>query len=150
MRVSEFAEYGNRISSPLIGPTGQRFADHEVHRWPCCASPVPRHLAELSWRLGLALAALNCVIIALAATRVNPRVGRSAGLVFALFAFASYYNLLSVGQSWIGRGRIGLGLFMLLLHGGILLLALGLAAGCAMRDWRLGLANAHERPGRPA
>ena len=87
--------------------------------------PTPLHLGELSWRLGLALAAINCVIIALAATRVNPRVGRSAGLVFALFAFASYYNLLTVGESWIRNGRIGFVPYVLLLHGGIFLLAMG-------------------------
>jgi lipopolysaccharide export system permease protein len=89
------------------------------------SEPTPRHLGELSWRVGLILAALNCVIFALAATRVNPRVGRSAGLVFALFAFTTYYNLLTLGESWIARGRVGFGAYMLLLHGGILLLSAG-------------------------
>jgi len=134
MRVSEFAEYGNRINARIIGPT-----TNDSPRLKSTAAllrePTPRHMAELSWRLGLALAAINCVLIALAATRVNPRVGRSAGLIFALFAFASYYNLMSAGQSWIGNGRIGLPLFMVLLHGGILLAALGWLA-LRQRDWR--------------
>ena len=56
---------------------------------------------------------------------MNPRVGRSAGLMFALFAFATYYNLIGVGESWIGHGKIGLLPFMLLLHGGIFALAMG-------------------------
>ena len=56
--------------------------------------------------------------------RVNPRVGRSGNLVFALFAFVVYFNLLNLGQSWIYRGRVGLGTFMLLLHGGTLLAGL--------------------------
>ncbi|MCA0327648.1 MAG: LPS export ABC transporter permease LptF [Proteobacteria bacterium] len=136
MRVSEFAQYGNRLGSTLSTET--------VNNSPTMKSslellrePSDRHLAELSWRLGLALAALNCVIIALAATRVNPRAGRSAGLVFALFAFAGYYNMLSVGQNWIGRGRIDMGLFMLLLHGGIFLLAMGLLLA-RHGNWRLG------------
>jgi lipopolysaccharide export system permease protein len=32
---------------------------------------------------------------------VNPRAGRSGNLVFALFAFVVYYNLLNLGQNWI-------------------------------------------------
>jgi hypothetical protein len=44
--------------------------------------------------------------------------------VFALFAFIVYYNLLNLGQSWIGSGRTSFTGFMLALHGGVLLLAL--------------------------
>lgn len=121
-RISEFAEYGNRIDARIAGPGG-RDSPRLKSTLTLLRDPTPRHLSELSWRLGLALAAFNCVLIALAATRVNPRVGRSAGLIFTLFAFASYYNLLGVGQSWIANGRIGLAAFLALLHGGILVLA---------------------------
>ena len=123
-RVSNFVEYGNRISPQVMGPT-----DNDSPRMKrttvLMGDPTPRHQAELSWRLGLTLAALNCVLIALAATRVNPRVGRSAGLMFALFAFATYYNLIGVGESWIGHGKVGLLPFLLMLHGGIFVLAMG-------------------------
>lgn len=122
-RVSDFVEFGNRISPQVVGPT-----DNDSPRMKPTTTllnePTPRHQAELSWRLGLTLAALNCVIIALATTRVNPRVGRSAGLMFALFAFASYYNLIGLGESWIGHGRVSLLPFLLLLHGGIFALAM--------------------------
>jgi lipopolysaccharide export system permease protein len=43
-------------------------------------------------------------------------------LVFALFAFIVYYNLLNLGQSWIGTGKVGFVAFMLGLHGGAFLL----------------------------
>ena len=133
-RVSEFLEYGNRISPRLIGPTTNQSPTMKP-TLTLLREPTPRHLGELSWRLGLALAALNCVIFALAATRVNPRVGRSAGLVFALFAFATYYNLLTFGESWIARERIGLGAYLLLLHGGIFVLAMGWLLA-RHHDWR--------------
>ena len=81
------------------------------------------------------LAAINCLVLALAATRVNPRVGRSASLVFAVLAFATYYNLLNVGQSWIASGRIGLAPLVVLMHGSVLGLTL------AWLWWRQG-----ERP----
>lgn len=123
-RVSEFAEYGNRIGAapPEAGGPAR---PETTSTLALLRTPTAVNLGELSWRLGLALAAINLVIFALAATRVNPRVGRSAGLVFALFAFISYYNLLSFGETWIRRGRFGFGPYMLLLHGGVLLLALG-------------------------
>ena len=39
-------------------------------------------------------------------------------------SFVIYYNLLNLGQSWISSGRYNMGSFMLLLHGGVLLVAL--------------------------
>ncbi len=123
-RVSEFAEYGNRISTRLVGPTANDSPTMKP-TLTLLSQPTPRHQGELSWRIGLILAALNCAVFALAATRVNPRVGRSVGLVFALFAFTTYYNLLTFGEGWIARGRVGLVAYLLLLHGGVLLLSLG-------------------------
>ncbi|WP_028605242.1 LPS export ABC transporter permease LptF [Ottowia thiooxydans] len=122
-RVSEFVEYGVHVSDRTLGSSvsdSPRFKATPA----LVMEPTARNLSELSWRLGLLFAAANCVVIALAATRVNPRVGRSAGLIFALFVFATYYNLVNVGQSWIANGRVNFLVFMLALHGGIFLLAL--------------------------
>ncbi len=122
MRISEFAEYGNRIDARVAGPTTNTSPSIKP-TLELLREPTARNLAELSWRLGLALAAFNCIIIALAATRVNPRVGRSASLIFTLFAFAAYYNLIGVGENWISRQRIGVLPYLLLVHGGIFVLA---------------------------
>lgn len=118
MRLSRFARYGGRISESV--------AEHTTNTNPILLPtttlllhPTPRHRGELSWRIGLVLAAFNCALIALAATRVNPRTGRSASLVFSLAAFAVYYNLLTMGENWITRSRIGMLPYMALLHGGI-------------------------------
>ncbi|KAF1022167.1 MAG: Lipopolysaccharide export system permease protein LptF [Paracidovorax wautersii] len=81
--------------------------------------------AELSWRLGLAFAGFNFLLIALASTRINPRAGRSLNTIFALLAFVVYYNLITVGQSWIDSGRIGLVPWLVVLHGGMLAFSLG-------------------------
>jgi lipopolysaccharide export system permease protein len=80
--------------------------------------------AELAWRIGLLFTAINMVLLALALSAVNPRVGRSYHLGLALFVFVAYYNLLTVGQNWIGAGRIGALPFMLLLHGGVMAVAM--------------------------
>ena len=45
-------------------------------------------------------------------------------ILIALFAFIVYYNLMTLGQNWVGAGRMGLVSFMLLLHGGMLLASL--------------------------
>lgn len=120
-RISHFAELGNRIAASGGGGSSDRVT--AVPTLQLLQQPTPQHLGELSWRLGLLLAAFNCVLFALAATRVNPRVGRSAGLLFALFTFVTYYNLVTVGESWIASGRVGFVSYMLLLHGGLLALS---------------------------
>lgn len=135
MRVSEFVQYSNRI-----GAQASQAEPGDAPRLQSTSTlaqnPTAPNQAELSWRLGLVLAAVNCVLIALAVTRVNPRVGRSAGLMFSLFAFAAYYNLINAGQSWIEDGRVGAGAFMLALHGAIAAAALGWLAW-RERNWRV-------------
>lgn len=123
-RLSEFREYGTRVDAKALERAGQS-VPRTQSTLALLREPTARNQSELSWRIGLVLAAFNCVVIALAGTRVNPRVGRSAGLVFSLFAFAAYYNLLNVGQTWIASGKVGLPALLALLHGGILAAALG-------------------------
>jgi lipopolysaccharide export system permease protein len=67
---------------------------------------------------------MNMVLLALVLSAVNPRVGRSYHLGLALFVFVAYYNLLTVGQSWISAGRVSALSFVMALHGGILALSL--------------------------
>jgi lipopolysaccharide export system permease protein len=86
--------------------------------------PTPQHLAELSWRIGLAATAFNLLLLALLVSAVNPRAGRSFGIAFALLAFVVYYNLLNVGYSRISTGRTEFASWMLLLHGGVLAITL--------------------------
>ncbi len=121
MRLAFFDRHGSRM-----GESAQAHASstHPTLRSTASllADPTPRHQGELSWRFGLTLAAINCTLIALAATRVNPRAGRSASLAFSMFTFAAYYNLLTIGENWIARSRVGMLAFMLALHGGIFLL----------------------------
>jgi lipopolysaccharide export system permease protein len=119
MRVSEFEQYGSRVNAGALGgaddhPSRTRSTLRLVRE------PTQVNQAELAWRLGLALAALNFVVLSVSVSSVNPRAGRSGNLVFALFAFVVYFNLLNLGQSWIGSGRAGFAQFMLAVHGGVL------------------------------
>ncbi len=136
LKISEFEEYGIKVGVDMPGATD----DVAVNTRPTLAllkNLTLPNLAELSWRIGLILAAINFVIIGVAVSSVNPRVGRSANLVFSLFAFVLYYNLLTLGQSWIASGKFSFGGFLLGLHGSTLVLGtLWLAKGHNNWDWR--------------
>jgi lipopolysaccharide export system permease protein len=119
LKISEFEEYGSRVGANELGTRGSLPAKTRT-TFALLTEPTPANLGELAWRLGLALAALNFVVIAITVSSVNPRAGRSGNLVFALFAFVVYFNLLNLGQSWVSSGRAGFGTFLLALHGGVL------------------------------
>lgn len=137
LKISEFEELGNRVGAAQLG--SQDNAPVKTRStFALMMDPTQANLGELAWRLGLALAALNFVVIAVTVSSVNPRAGRSGNLVFALFAFVVYYNLLNLGQSWIGAGRAGFATFLLAVHGGTLLLA-GFWLGKQHNGWRLRL-----------
>lgn len=117
LKLSEFEEYGVKISSEALSAA----QDIQVNTVPTLAlleQLTPVNLAELSWRIGLFLAAINFVIIGVAVSGVKPRVGRSTNLVFSLFAFVLYFNLLNLGQSWIASGKFSFAGFLLTVHGG--------------------------------
>ena len=48
------------------------------------------------------------------------------GLVVALLGFVVYFNLINLSQAWVGNGKLGPASALLVLHGGLLLGALGL------------------------
>jgi lipopolysaccharide export system permease protein len=72
----------------------------------------------------MVLAAINMVLLALALSAVNPRIGSSYHLGLALFVFVAYYNFINVGQSWISTGRVGAVPFVISLHGGVMAVAI--------------------------
>ena len=123
LKISEFKEYGSNTGS-TVAPNSD-FRDAKLLAIPVLINtPTRANLSELAWRLGLGLAAVNFVVLALAIANANPRRGRSGSLVFAVLAFMVYNNLVNLGQSWIFGGLISLSSLLVLLHGGALLLGL--------------------------
>ncbi|MDR6889029.1 MULTISPECIES: LPS export ABC transporter permease LptF [Variovorax] len=121
LKISEFETYGTRAggNDSFTADTTPARAKPTLQ---LLREPGDANRGELAWRIGMLLAAINFVLLALTVSSVNPRVGRSGNLLLALFAFVVYYNMLNLGQSWISSGRYGMGSFMLLLHGGVLLI----------------------------
>ena len=118
LKVSDFKEYGTRIGQ--ASPQDLSNDTSVVKNLPTSAllaSDQPKYKGELGWRLGLAVAAFNFVVMGLAMASVNPRAGRSSSMLFALFTFVVYYNLMTFAQSWIASGRISLWPAFVLIHG---------------------------------
>ncbi|MDM0041044.1 LPS export ABC transporter permease LptF [Variovorax sp. J22G21] len=123
LKISEFDTYGAKTGSNVAASADNTPARART-TMALLANPTPVFRAELAWRIGMLLAAINFVLLALGVSSVNPRVGRSGNLLFALFAFVIYYNMLNLGQGWVGSGRVSASIFLLMLHGGVFVLAL--------------------------
>lgn len=119
LRISEFAEYGVKVGQNISSQGGQT-NPRTLRTNQLLRDPTDPHMAELSWRLGLACSAFNLVLLALVLSATNPRAGRGYGLIFSLLAFIAYYNMLNAGFSWVSTGRFSLTQVMLGLHGGVL------------------------------
>jgi lipopolysaccharide export system permease protein len=66
----------------------------------------------------------------------NPRRASNWNLLFALLTFVVYYNVLNLTQAWVTGGKLGLGLALLLVHGGAFAIALGLVGWRERRNSR--------------
>ncbi len=121
MKVSEFEEYAAQIGSPQAYTRGGQ-AVKARSTWTLINDPIPLHQGELGWRIGMALTAFNLMLLAVATTVSNPRAGRGGNLLFTLFAFIVYFNLLNMGQRWVSSELVTLPGLMLGLHGSVFLL----------------------------
>jgi lipopolysaccharide export system permease protein len=92
--------------------------------------PTLQHQGELTWRLGLALGAANLVLLGIGLAATNPRRASNWNLLFALLAFAVYYNLVTLSQSWVASGRVPMLPALLGVHGATF------AAALALLWWR--------------
>jgi len=123
VQVSEFERYAVQVraSGTALSEAGKRSG---LPTWTLVSNPTPPNVAELAWRFGLPLSAVNLALLAVAVSAANPRAGKSGNLLFMLLAFVVYHNLLSLGKDWIARGRVDAVVYMLVLHGGVALAAL--------------------------
>lgn len=135
LKLSEFEEYGTKIGD--ASSLGESPNEAKLLSTRDLVKNLTRgNLSELAWRVGLALSAINFVVLAVALASVNPRGGRSGNILFVLLLFVVYNNLLNLGQSWIALGIVSFSVFLAVLHGGVLLLA---TAWLAKRhyNWKL-------------
>ncbi len=122
---SRFEQYqvivGNRLAAATDKPPPKSVPTLELLR-----DPIAPNRGELTWRIGLTLAATNMVLLAIGLAATNPRRASNWNLLFALLTFVVYYNMITLSQAWVASGKVGMGVALLVTHGGALALALTL------------------------
>jgi lipopolysaccharide export system permease protein len=68
--------------------------------------------------------AANLVLMGIGLAATNPRRASNWNLLFALLAFAVYYNLVNLSQAWVSGGRLSPAGALLAIHGSAFALAL--------------------------
>jgi lipopolysaccharide export system permease protein len=103
-RIMDFERYALKVEAREIG-----HAQTSTRAMPTlllARSGNSAHRAELLWRIGLPLSALNLALLAIPLSFVNPRASRSINLLFALLTYMVYSNLISIAQAWVAQNRI--------------------------------------------
>ncbi len=121
--MSSFDTYRVLASERAVGEAQSR-PPKAVATAELLRNPTPRHQGELGWRIGLLLGAANLVLLGIGLSATNPRRASNWNLLFALLAFAVYYNLVNLSVAWVAGGRLSLGASLLAIHGTAFLLAL--------------------------
>jgi len=119
-RVTEFDRYAARIETKESAEP--EATPKSLPTWTLVINPSNQNRGELLWRLGIPLLALVLVLLAIPMSFVNPRAGRSANLLFALFTYIVYSNLLSVSQARVSQGKLDFSVGWWLVHAGMVLL----------------------------
>lgn len=65
---------------------------------------MPSNLAELQWRLSLALAAPLLALFAVPMSQVPPRKGKFGRTFVAIISCIVYFNLITMSKRWVGSG----------------------------------------------
>lgn len=103
--LMEFERYAIRVVSRAMALIGDRPARSQ----PTSVLLTERsryQMGELLWRIALPLMCLLLMLMAIPLGFVNPRGGRSANLMIALFLFVFYSNMISVVQASVMREKI--------------------------------------------
>jgi len=119
-RITEFDSYAARIETKegaQPNPTQKT-----TPTWGLIENPTATNMGELLWRVGIPVSALILVVLAIPMSFVNPRAGRSVNLLFAVFTYIVYNNLLSVSQARVAQGRLDFSLGVWIVHAGMVLL----------------------------
>jgi len=119
-RVMEFQRYAARIET--AESKEPQLSHKSMTTAQLLANPTPVNLGEVLWRAGIPVSAAILVLLAIPMSFVNPRAGRSVNLLFALFTYIVYSNLLSVSQARVAQGRMDFGIGLWLVHAAMIAL----------------------------
>lgn len=106
-QLMQFERYGVLVAQASRVADGDRSA-RALSTARLIADPNPFNLGELLWRTALPLMCIILMLLAVPLGFVNPRGGRSANLLVALFLFVVYSNTVSIFQAAVVQKRMGL------------------------------------------
>jgi len=101
--------------------------------------PTPKNQGQLAWRLGLLLGAANLTLLGIGLSASNPRRASNWNLLLALLAFVIYYNIINLTEAWVAGGKSGMGIALVVAHGGAFLIAVALLWWREQGTSRIGL-----------
>ena len=119
-RVMEFERYAARIET--AESKEPKVSQKSMSTLELIRNPTPGNLGEVLFRVGVPVSAAILVLLAIPMSFVNPRAGRSVNLLFALFTYVVYNNLLSVSQARVAQGRMDFGIGLWLVHAAMIAL----------------------------
>lgn len=102
--TTEFERYSVRIETKEAAPKTNRTDGKPTSK--LLKDNTSADKAEFQWRLAIPISALILVLMAIPLSFVDPRAGRSLNVMFAVFIFIIYNNVLSIFQAWITQNRI--------------------------------------------
>jgi lipopolysaccharide export system permease protein len=103
-RIMRFKRNDIRVPDSEQSESGRR--EERSSTIALIESELPADRAELHWRIGLPLATLVLVLLALPLARTPPRSARYGRLLVALLSYVVYLNLLALGRAWIAEGSM--------------------------------------------
>ena len=129
-QLIEFERYGLLVANQSQAAAGDKSAK-ALQTWDLLTQDNGFSRGELLWRVALPLMAVLLMLLAIPLGFVNPRAGRSIGLLVALLLFVVYSNTISVFQAAVVQNRMSLLVGWWPVHILVLLLVVALFA------WRL-------------
>jgi lipopolysaccharide export system permease protein len=114
IRILEYKRYAIRLETKEA--RGIEQTPRNTPTFELMARDLPVYRAELLWRLSVPLAAVVLALLAIPLSFVNPRAGRSANMLLALFTYLLYNNLMTISQAWVANGRMSFTAGLLAVH----------------------------------
>lgn len=130
-RVMDFERYRIRLEGREL--KREQVSIKGIPTMDLVRDPTRDNLAEILWRIGLPIIAIVLPLLAIPLSFVNPRASTSLNLMFAVFTYMVYTNLLSIVQAWVQQGKLSFHVGWWVVH------ALMLAVFAVMIYWRINL-----------
>ena len=113
-RILEYARYAIRLETKEA--RGIERTPRNTPTLELLEKDLPVYRAELLWRLSVPISAIVLALLAIPLSFVNPRAGRSANMLLALFTYVLYLNLLTISQAWVASNRISFATGLISVH----------------------------------